>query len=443
MRIAVVGTGVSGLTAARLLSDRPEVHVFESESTPGGHALTVDARAFGKSQPVDVGFMVYNEVTYPHFTRLLALLNVPTRVSDMSFSVRCDRTGQEYNGSSLNGLFARRSNLARPSHWRMLRDVARFFNEAPRDAATMSVEETTRAYVARKRLGAEFRTLYLIPMAASIWSAPADAILEFPALFLIRFFENHGLLRATGHLEWRTIVGGSRVYVTALSLPFRDNIRLNTPVRAVSRTERGAIVTTDDAGAEEFDAVVMATHADITLRLLQDADEREIEVLAAFPYQANAATLHTDAALLPSRRRAWASWNYLVPRDPGAATAITYDLSRLQGHSTPSPICLTLNRGGAARGDTVLRELMFHHPLYEPRSTAAQGRHGEVNGRRNTYFCGAYWGNGFHEDGVASALAATRPLGTSLDTCTAASMKAELSIAASGRSRIDSVASCT
>jgi predicted NAD/FAD-binding protein len=423
MRIAVVGTGVSGLVAARLLCDEHDVHVFESERVAGGHALTIPAEAFGGSHPVDVGFMVYNERTYPNFVELLKFLDVPTRESDMSFSVRCNRTGQEYNGSSLGGFFARRSNLFRPSHYRMLADVLKFFREAPRDVEGLAADETLGHYVERNGYSHVFRSLYLLPMAASIWSAPPQNVLDFPAHFLIRFFRNHGLLQVANHPTWRTIVGGSTVYVNAISQPYRDRMRLNTPVRAVRRTEHGAIVVTDQAGEEAFDAVIMATHADITLRLLQDADVREREILEAFPYQENTAVLHTDAGLLPRRKQAWASWNYLVPGDASLPVAITYDLSRLQGHKTPTPICLTLNRGTEARPETILRELSFHHPLFGTRSLPAQARHDEINACRNTYFCGAYWGNGFHEDGVNSALVVARRFGKSLQTCKAASTK--------------------
>ncbi len=443
MRIAVVGSGVSGLLAARLLADEHDVHLFESEKSLGGHALTVDASLNGISYPVDVGFMVYNERTYPNFTRLLKYLNVPTRASDMSFSVRCDRTGQEYNGSSLSGFFARRSNLVRPSHLLMLRDVLRFFRESPREANSLSPDETVGQYLVRKRLGVEFRDLYLLPMAASIWSAPALQVLDFPARFLIRFFHNHGLLQVANHPTWRTIVGGSRFYVNAIAQPFIERVRLNTPVRSVRRTANGVIITTDASSAEEFDAVVMATHADITLRLLADVSEREVEILSAFPYQQNQATLHTDASLLPRRKRAWASWNYLVPRDASLPVAITYDLSRLQGHQTSTPICLTLNRGIEAAATSMLQSFTFHHPLYEPRSLAAQARHDEINGQRNTYFCGAYWGNGFHEDGVNSALAVGRWFGKSLETCKVASMKAELNTDDSPPCSIASAANST
>lgn len=423
MNIAVVGAGVSGLVAARLLCDQHDVCLFESAPSLGGHALTLDVDVFGARHSVDVGFMVYNDRTYPNFVKLLTQHDVPTRESDMSFSVRCDRSGQEYNGSSLNGLFARRTNLFRPSFLRMLRDIGRFFRDAPRDLPNLADEETVGSYVDRKGMGDAFCSHYLMPMAASIWSAPPRRVLEFPARFLIQFFQNHGLLQVTGHPKWRTIVGGARSYVERLASAYRHKIRLNAEVLAVSRTAHGVTVTTADGRPEAFDAVVMATHADITLRLLSDADDRETEILRAFPYQKNQAILHTDTQLLPARRQAWASWNYLVPTDPSGPVAITYDLSRLQGLRTPSPILLTLNRGTSVAPEKVLRELSFRHPVFDAHSLAAQRRHDEINGRRNTYFCGAYWGNGFHEDGVNSAVAVARRFGKSLQTCGAASMR--------------------
>ena len=433
MRIAVIGAGVSGNVVARLLNDEHEVWLFEAGDYAGGHTNTVSFDAWGQSWHVDTGFMVFNDRTYPNFVRLMQGLGVAAQDSDMSFSVSCERTGLEYQGSSLNGLFAQRRNLVRPSFYGMLRDIMRFNREAARllDADAESV--TLGQYLDRSGLGREFVDHYLIPMTAAIWSAQPRAVLDFPAHFLIGFFRNHGLLQVWDRPQWKTIPGGAKRYVAALLAPLADRVRLNSPVSRVVRHSDYVEVTTRGGTPQRFDAVVCATHADQTLEMLADADETERQVLAAFPYQRNDAVLHTDVAILPRRRRAWASWNYHLSPEPHAPATVTYDLSRLQRVRSPEPILLTLNDGGRTDPAKVIQRIIYHHPAYGPDSVAAQKRHAELNGRRRTWFCGAYWGYGFHEDGVRSALAVARCFGKDLETCIVASTKGESGIADTSR----------
>lgn len=424
-RIAVIGTGISGSLAARLLAARHEVTVFEANDYPGGHANTVDVELAGQVFPVDTGFMVFNRRTYPNFCRLLELLEVPSQPSNMSFSVRCHRTGLEYQGSSLNGLFAQRGNLLRPQFWKMLADIVRFNRRALAAVQTGELTDgrTVGDFVRECGCGQAFVEHYLVPMAAAIWSSKPEAILDFPAEFMIGFYANHGLLQLRNRPQWRTILGGSRSYVQTLLEPIRDNVRLSAPIESVTRTPEGVYVTPRDSATEHFDEVVFATHADQTLRMLNDATQQEVEILQAFPYQENEAVLHTDVMQLPSRRRAWASWNYQLPAAQHQVASVTYDLSRLQKHASPKPILLTLNPCRHIQPGTILRRFTYHHPAYSQASIAAQGRFAEINGRNRTHFCGAYWGYGFHEDGVNSALAVAAHFGIDLNACTVASTK--------------------
>ena len=433
MKIAVIGAGISGNLVARLLADEHQVWLFEAEDYAGGHTNTVSFEAWGRAWHVDTGFMVFNDRTYPNFIRLLQLLGIAAQDSDMSFSVRCARTGLEYQGSSLNGLFAQRRNLVRPSFYGMLRDILRFNRESLRLLEADAESLTLGEYLARSRYGREFVDHYLIPMTAAIWSARPRAVLDFPAHFLIGFFRNHGLLQVWDRPQWKTVPGGARRYVAALLTPLGDRVRLKCPVTRVTRHSDYVEVTTHGGTPERFEAVVCAAHADQTLDMLADADDLERGVLAAFPYQQNEAVLHTDLALLPRRRRAWASWNYHLSPDTDAPATVTYDLSRLQRVDSPEPILLTLNDGGRIDPAKVVRRIVYHHPAYVPDSIPAQRRQAELNGRRRTYFCGAYWGYGFHEDGVRSALAVASCFGKNLETCTVASTKGESDIAATSR----------
>jgi predicted NAD/FAD-binding protein len=424
MRIAIIGAGISGNLIARLLCQEHDIEVFEAAHRVGGHTRTLRVAPFGKEYLVDTGFMVFNERTYPNFSRLLHLLEVPAHNTDMSFSVRCDATGLEYEGGSLNGLFAQRRNLVRPAFLGMLRDLIRFNR-----AALSFLEEdlsgvSLRDILSRGRFGGWFVDKYLLPMSAAIWSCPPGRVLDFPAHAMLVFLRNHGFLQVWDRPQWKTVVGSARRYVEELIRPYRDRIRSDSPVTSVRRFQDHVVVRTGQHPAEAFDSVILACHADQALALLEDADPAESEVLRAFPYQTNQAVLHTDTGLLPQRRRAWASWNYHVFDQAERPVAVTYDLSRLQDLDTPSPILLTLNCEDRVDPAKILDRCVFEHPVFTRDSPAAQQRFAEINGPRRTYFCGAYWGNGFHEDGVNSALAVAKYFGLGFNTWKAASTKA-------------------
>ncbi len=426
MRIAVIGAGVSGGLAARLLALRHEVTLYESQHHAGGHAQTVEVELDGVTHAVDVGFMVFNDRTYPNFCRLLDLLKVESRPSDMSFSVRSLRSGLEYQGGTLRGLFAQRSNAFRPAFLGMIADILRFNRVARRAAQDGSLADgqSLGDFLRRHRFGGRFVDNYLTPMAAAIWSCKPSEIKAFPAEFLVGFFANHGLLQLADRPQWRTVLGGSRTYVRQLLHGLGDRVLLDSPVVEVTRTLDGAAVKTASGDGDVYDQVVFATHADQTLRLLSSATPAERAVLSGFPYQFNHAVLHTDASLLPTRRDAWASWNYRLIGDGAPSATVTYNLSRLQGLVTPTPILLTLNESVSIDPRKVLREFTFAHPAYTAESIASQRRWSDVSGVDRIHYCGAYWGYGFHEDGVRSALSVAKHFGIDLEACTAACMKA-------------------
>ncbi|MHC4974017.1 MAG: NAD(P)/FAD-dependent oxidoreductase [Planctomycetota bacterium] len=410
MRIAIVGSGISGMVAAYHLQRAHEITVFEANDYVGGHTNTVEVRQAGRTYAVDTGFIVFNDRTYPNFERLLSELGVAWQPTEMSFSVKCERTGLEYNGSSLNRLFAQRRNLLRPSFYRMLRDVLRFNREAPALLEEEEARETLGAYVEARRYSREFVEHYLVPMGAAIWSTDPRSFREFPARTFVRFFSNHGLLTVNDRPEWRVVQGGSARYVERLTRPFRDRIRLRCPVAAVHRRPDHVVVRPRGEAPERFDEVIFATHSDQALRLLADPTPAEREILGALRYQRNEVVLHTDARLLP-RRRAWASWNYHVPRDPQDGVAVTYHMNILQSLQSPEPFLVTLNRSDRIDPDRILRRLVYDHPVFDLAATAAQERWAEISGVDRTHYCGAYWGYGFHEDGVKSGLRVCESLG--------------------------------
>jgi predicted NAD/FAD-binding protein len=334
----------------------------------------------------------------------------------MSFSVRCDRTGLEYCGTSLNTLFAQRRNLLRPSFYRMLRDIVRFNREAQELLDSGIESPTLHEFFKVQGYGREFVDQYIVPMTAAIWSAGPASTLQFPAHFFVRFFHNHGLLGTRGHLQWRVIKGGSRRYVEPLAHPYRDRIRTSTPVRAVRRLPGGVEVTPAGGPVELYDEVVIATHSDQALAILADPTEAERQILSALPYQRNEASLHTDSSVLPVNTRARASWNYRLPADPKDHATVTYDMSRLQSLKTKEPICLSLNENGSIDPARVIARMEYSHPQFTPESIAAQNRHAEISGVNRTHYCGAYWRNGFHEDGVVSALRVCRHYGVGLES---------------------------
>lgn len=412
MKIAVVGSGISGLVAAHYLSRRHEVSLFEAEGRLGGHTHTVDVEVPSGKYAVDTGFIVFNDRTYPNFIKLMKDLGVAAQPSDMSFSVKVEASGLEYNGTDMNRLFSQRGNLFRPSFYRMILDILRFNREAPALLDRADAEDLTLgAYLAENRYSREFVNHYIVPMGSAVWSASVKQMELFPAAYFVRFFKNHGFLSVGDRPQWRAIRGGSRSYIDGMIAPFKERVRLNSPVRSVRRDGADG-VTLNVAGAEaRFDHVVLAGHSDQALRMLSDADGTESELLAAFAYQENTTVLHMDTSLLPARRRAWASWNYLVPRDAGERVAVTYVMNILQSLSAPETFCVSLNLEDRIDPAKVIQRMTYHHPVYTARAVAAQARWGEISGRNRAHFCGAYWGFGFHEDGVKSALRVCDSLG--------------------------------
>jgi uncharacterized protein len=412
MRIAIVGAGVSGLVAAHLLHGRHEITVFEAGDRPGGHTHTVRVDTADETHWVDTGFIVFNDRNYPLFERLLARLGVASQPTDMSFGASDEAGRFAYASTSPNGLFASRANLVSPAFHRMLADVVRFQRAARALVAGEDDDDPSLAeWLERRRFSTAFVERVIVPQAAAVWSADPRQMWSFPARFLAEFFDNHGMLSLRNRPRWRAVTGGSHRYVEALVAPFRDRLRLATPVRAIHCHGDHVSLTPRGGEPERFDAVVLATHSDQALAMLADATPREHEVLGALPYQPNEAVLHTDTRLLPRHRRAWASWNYHLLDAPAGRPTVTYHMNRLQSLDTAEQVFVTLNRTSAIDPAKVIRTIEYAHPVYTSAGMRAQGRHAEVSGRRRTHFCGAYWGWGFHEDGVASAVRVARALG--------------------------------
>ena len=407
MNIAIIGTGISGLTVAWHLHREHDITMFEANDRIGGHTNTVDVDVQGQRHLVDTGFIVFNDWTYPNFIGLLEQLGVASQPTTMSFSVRCERTGLEYNGQDLNTLFAQRFNLFRPSFHRMLRDILRFNREAPTlldgDHA-ISLND----YLREQGYSREFVEHYVIPMAAAIWSAEPELMGEMPARFFVQFFKNHGLLSVGNRPQWRVIRGGSRSYIGPLIEPFRDRIQMNRPVEWIRRLPTHVQIKPKHGAVEHFDEVVIATHSDQALRLLADPTSKEREILGAIPYQENEAVLHTDARLLPRRKLAWAAWNYHLPTQPQTRVAVTYNMNLLQNLDAPVTFCVTLNRSETIDPARILYRTTYHHPVFTDAGVRAQARRDEISGVNRTWYCGAYWSYGFHEDGVNSGLAVAR-----------------------------------
>jgi predicted NAD/FAD-binding protein len=415
VRIGIIGTGIAGMTAAHLLQSRHEVHVFEADDRPGGHANTVTVDLPGGPVAADTGFLVYNERTYPLFTRLLADLGVATHPSEMSFSLTDLRCGLEWRGTSLSTVFTQRRNVARPAFLAMLADVVRFNRLAHSLLAETGAESGTLAdLLAGRRWSAGFLDWYLIPLGSAIWSADPATFTQIPARTFAEFFSRHGLLGPGDQPAWRTVTGGSTRYVEAILEPLRKlgRLHLRTEVSKLRRTARGVELLTGE-GPITFDHVVVATHSDQALALLGDPTNRERRVLGALRYQANQATLHTDTSLLPANRRAWASWNYVRPEGPTSGATLTYYLNRLQGLQADRPVLVTLNRDEAIDPDQVVARFHYAHPVVDQAGIAAQGSQRELSAGAVSY-CGAYWGYGFHEDGVRSALAICERFGARL-----------------------------
>jgi predicted NAD/FAD-binding protein len=410
MRIAIVGSGIAGLASAWLLSRRHEVTLFEAADYFGGHTHTHDVQMGGESYRIDSGFIVHNPAHYPLLTRMFEQLNVASQPTTMSFSLRNEASGLEYNATTLNSLFCQRRNLLSPRFIGMVRDLMRFYREAPALLDGAGPGPTLGDYLAEHRYGAAFRDEHLVPMASALWSSPASRILGFPARYLVQFMANHQMLQVSDRPQWRVVKGGSSTYVNALRERWSVRERLACPVQSVRRHAAGVEIRSA-AGSEDFDHVVMACHSDQALALLTDADDREHSILDAMPYQANDTVLHTDASVLPRNRRAWAAWNAWLPRDSDEACTVSYCMNLLQRIESPEPFVVTLNRSAAIDPAKVLARMSYHHPLYSHASVAAQSRKAEIQGQRHTWFAGAYWGWGFHEDGMRSAVEVANAFG--------------------------------
>jgi predicted NAD/FAD-binding protein len=404
VKIAIVGAGVSGLVTAHLLAPRHEVTVFEAAGYAGGHTNTIRVETPNETHHVDTGFIVFNDRNYRNFEQLLDRLGVRSQPSTMSFGVSDGLGDFEYNSVSPNGLFAKRAHLVTPWFHRMIADMARF-TRAAKDLLRHDDDGPSLGHwLEQQRFSAPFVERLIVPQASAVWSADPAQIWTFPARFLAEFFENHGMFSFHGRPRWRTVSGGSARYVEALVARFGGRLRLQTPVQSIMRGDDHVLVSPRGGEGERFDEVVLATHSDQALGLLSDATDREHQVLGAIPYQDNEAVLHTDVSMLPRRRRAWASWNYHLLDAPSPRATVTYHMNRLQSLSAEREFCVTLNRTAEIDPNRIIRTIRYAHPVYTGAGMAAQRRFAEISGRNRTHFCGAYWGWGFHEDGVVSAL---------------------------------------
>ncbi len=418
-RVAVIGSGISGLSAAWLLRDSAQVTLFEADARFGGHSHTYVVEEADREVAIDTGFMVFNRPNYPLLSRLFEELGVRTYATDMSFSVSLDQGRLEYAGSSLASLFAQRSNLARPGFWRMLADIMRFNRAARALLQRPSAMENGRLrdFLDRHRLGERFRQDYLFPMAAAIWSCPREAVADFPARSFVRFFANHGLIDLVDRPQWQTLVGGSRSYVSRLVSDLGPvRAREGSPVAFVRRLEQGVQLGLEDGRREQFDQVIFACHSDQALQLLADASPSETAMLNSVPYQPNRVLLHTDPALMPKRRAVWASWNYLdgAARSGEEAVSVTYWMNSLQRLNTETPYFVTLNPVREPDPGQVLAEFEYAHPVFDAGSQQLQSRLETVQGRDGVWFCGAWTGYGFHEDGMRSGVDVALRLGATL-----------------------------
>ncbi len=411
MRIAIIGSGIAGLAAGWYLSGRHEVSLFEKEPRLGGHTNTVMVENGGDPLPVDTGFIVHNDRTYPNLVRLLAELGVETQPSDMSFSVACRKTGFEYSSRGLAGFFAQRSNLLRRAHYLLFAEIVRFNRIAPKLIDQPGAESATIGDILDEgRFHRVFAERYLLPMASAVWSMSLDAIRSFPAMTLLRFFQNHGMLGINTHPKWKVIRGGSHKYIPLLTAPFKDRIYCDSNIKKVNRQQGRVTLHFEDRAAMEFDELVFACHGDQVLPLLEQPTVAERDVLGNFKTSRNVATLHTDSSLLPRHPPARASWNYNLGLSEKSGTSVTYHMNRLQSLKTDKNYCVTLNGEEAIDPAKVLRTIVYHHPLYSHEAVHAQHRWSEISGRNRTHYCGAYWFYGFHEDGLNSALRVARAL---------------------------------
>lgn len=414
MRIAVIGMGIAGMVAAHLLAEEHDLVVFEANDYVGGHTNTIPVTWGDQTYSVDTGFIVFNEVTYPNFVTLLKRLGIPWQPTNMSFSVQNATTGLEYGFRTLNGLFAQWRNVWRPAFFRLLWDIWRFQRECRELQGDEHYLIGLGEYLAKKNYSTAFIQDFLLPLGSALWSSDAKNLLDFPARYFADFSLRHRYLQVFRRIKWQVIQGGSSRYVPALTAGYRDRVRRGCPVAWIKRHGDGVEVKPCRGEAERFDRVVIAAHSDQALRLLADPSDREREILGAFPYQENSTVLHTDASLLPRRKAAWASWNYYLPPEPQETATLTYHMNRLQSLSAPVEFCVTLNRDRDIDPNRMIKKITYHHPVYRRKAPLAQKRWPEINGVNRTFFCGAYWGYGFHEDGVVSALQVCREFGKTL-----------------------------
>lgn len=420
-RIAIIGTGISGLTCGHLLHKNNDITVFEANDYIGGHTATKDVSVNGREYAIDTGFIVFNDWTYPNFIRLLEKLGVASQPTEMSFSVKNPSDNLEYNGNTLNTLFAQRRNLLRPVFYRIILDILRFNALCKELHATQDMARiegvTLGRFLQQHRFSEVFCYNYILPMCAAIWSATLNDIKGFPLQFFLQFFNNHGLLNITDRPQWYTLTGGSKQYIGPLTAGFQDRIQLNTPIKTVRRDTSGFEVTTSKGEQHRFDEVILACHSDQALKMLESPSKAHEEILGGIPYKNNEVVLHTDSNLLPQRPLAWASWNYLLSGNQDefdAPTTLTYNMNILQRIQSDTTFCVTLNNTSAIDEDKILGRYDYAHPQFSQRSMNAQSRRLEICGVKGVHFCGAYWYNGFHEDGVRSALDVCQRFGETL-----------------------------
>jgi predicted NAD/FAD-binding protein len=406
MKVAVIGAGISGLTAAYKLAPSCDVTVFESAERLGGHTATIDITHRGQDWAIDTGFIVFNEWTYPNFIALLRELNVEVQETEMSFSVSCQDTGLEYGGNNLNTLFAQRRNIVSPYFLRLVKDIVRFNKQSVLDlqAGRITIEQTLDEYLTAESYSPGFIRHYLVPMGSAIWSCGFEEMLQFPVAFFIQFFSNHGLLSVSHRPQWYTIKSGSRSYIEPLIKNLQDRVRLGAKIDSVTRRENTVVIRSHESRNEEFDEVILACHSDQALSIIKDPSASEVSILGAIPYQNNEVILHTDTELLPNLQSTWSSWNYLLQKETTHKPVLTYNMNILQSLESEDTFCVTLNATDRVDPSKMLGRFDYSHPQFTVQGITAQQRWQEINGVNNTWFCGAYWGNGFHEDGVVSAM---------------------------------------
>jgi predicted NAD/FAD-binding protein len=418
-KIAIIGTGISGLTCGHLLHKKHNITLFEANNYIGGHTATKDVEVNGRQYAIDTGFIVFNDWTYPNFIKLMDKIGVQSQATEMSFSVKNISLNLEYNGNTLNSLFAQRRNVLRPRFWRIVRDILKF-NKVCKTGAAVKTDygrQTLHEFLIQHQFSDDFTYNYILPMCAAIWSTSLEDIKAFPFTFFLRFFNNHGLLNVTDRPQWRSIVGGSKQYIKPLIAGFEDNIKLNSPVKSVTGINKQKLVRLHDDTEHLFDEVIFACHSDQALAILTEPSVSQTEILGDMPYVMNEVVLHTDDSVLPKRKLAWASWNYLIKGYEGeyqAPAVLTYNMNILQNIQSDSTFCVTLNNSKGIDPEKVLGIYHYAHPQFNNQTIVAQARWSEISGKQGLHFCGAYWYNGFHEDGVHSALDVCNTFGEQL-----------------------------